>query len=105
MGRCGGSRSRPLICCAVLLLLAAAASALLLVPAPPAAPEDVQPAPEEPAQPPVRSLRGTVQDALMHTLVVTAEDGTAYEFDKGDAEISAGATGILVGNPVTVTFR
>ena len=106
MGRRGGSRSRPLICCAVLLLLAAAASALLLVPARPAAPEDaVQPAPEEPAQPPVRSLRGTVQDALMHTLVVTAEDGTAYEFDKGDAEISAGATGILVGNPVTVTFR
>lgn len=49
-------------------------------------------------------VKGTVEEASMNTLVVLAEDGHSYQFSKEDAEITTGETGILLGNPVEVSF-
>ena len=50
------------------------------------------------------SVTGTVEDALMSTLVIRAEDGCRYEFDKSNAQIRDGGNGIHIGDTVTVTY-
>ena len=68
------------------------------------APESSSPE-EEPSEPaPSGTLTGTVTDGTMDTLSVEAEDGTAYTFDKADAEVEGGETGILIGGTVTVYY-
>lgn len=44
-------------------------------------------------------------DSAMQTILVAADDGTFYRFDRSAAKVSAGQEGILVGCPVTVTYR
>lgn len=50
------------------------------------------------------SVTGTVEDALMSTLVIRAEDGCRYEFDKSNAQIRDGGNGIHIGDTVMVTY-
>lgn len=69
-----------------------------------AVPESSSPA-EEPSEPaPSGTLTGTVTDGTMSTLSVEAEDGAAYTFDKTDAVVDGGETGILIGGTVTVYY-
>ncbi len=51
-----------------------------------------------------QSLRGTVEEAAMNTLTVRGEDGKSYRFHTEDVEITTGEHGILIGDPVTVTY-
>ena len=69
-----------------------------------AVPESSSPE-EEPSDPlPSGTLTGTVTDGTMSTLSVEAEDGAAYTFDKTDAVVDGGETGILIGGTVTVYY-
>ena len=56
-------------------------------------------------QEPEQSLRGTVDDASMNTLILRAEDGTCYEFSTADAAFTTDESGLLLGSLVTVTYR
>ena len=69
-----------------------------------AVPESSSPE-EEPSDPlTFGTLTGTVTDGTMSTLSVEAEDGAAYTFDKTDAVVDGGETGILIGGTVTVYY-
>lgn len=50
------------------------------------------------------TLKGTVEDSTMSTLTVAAENGQSYVFQKEGIEIKTGQSGILIGNPVAVTY-
>ena len=63
------------------------------------------PANETAPQAQIHMLQGTVADSAMQTILVAADDGTFYRFDHSAAKVSAGQEGILVGCPVTVTYR
>lgn len=63
------------------------------------------PANETAPQTQIHMLQGTVADSAMQTILVAADDGTFYRFDRSAAKVSAGQEGILVGCPVTVTYR
>lgn len=54
---------------------------------------------------PVQELRGTVKDATMNTLTVQGEDNCEYYFGTDGVNISTGKTGIVIGNPVTVSYH
>ena len=54
---------------------------------------------------PEQVLHGTVFDATMNTLTVQAEDGKIYAFGTNEVEITTEENGILIGEPVTVTYR
>ena len=49
-------------------------------------------------------LRGTIRDAAMYTLTVETDNGTTYTFSTDGVVLTAGNTGILLGNPVTVEY-
>ena len=53
---------------------------------------------------PAQELRGTVKDATRNTLTVLGEDNREYYFETDGVNISAGKTGIMTGNPVTVSY-
>lgn len=54
---------------------------------------------------PAQELRGTVKDATMNTLTVQGEDSREYYFGTEGVNISTGETGIVIGNPVTVSYH
>lgn len=54
---------------------------------------------------PAQELRGTVKDATMNTLTVQSEDNREYYFGTDGVNISTGKTGIVIGNPVTVSYH
>ena len=54
---------------------------------------------------PAQELRGTVKDATMNTLTVQGEDNREYYFGTEGVNISTGETGIVIGNPVTVSYH
>lgn len=54
---------------------------------------------------PAQELRGTVKDATMNTLTVQGEDNREYYFVTEGVNISTGETGIVIGNPVTVSYH
>ena len=47
---------------------------------------------------------GVVDDGTMNTLTVKTADGSLYMFDKSQAEVTTGTTGIVIGNPVSITY-
>lgn len=49
-------------------------------------------------------LTGVVDDGTMNTLTVKTADGSLYMFDKSQAEVTTGTTGIVIGNPVSITY-
>lgn len=51
-----------------------------------------------------QTLTGVVDDGTMNTLTVKTADGSLYMFDKSQAEVTTGTTGIVIGNPVSVTY-
>lgn len=53
----------------------------------------------------VQELRAIVKDATMNTLTVQGVDNCEYYFRTEGVEISTGETGIVIGNPVTITYR
>lgn len=52
-----------------------------------------------------RVLRGTVEDATMNILTVRGEDGERYAFGTEGAAVTAGKDGLVIGAPVTLTYR
>lgn len=53
----------------------------------------------------IQTIEGTIEDATMNTLTIKAQDGSSYSFGTVDVEVSVGETGILIGNPVSISFR
>lgn len=53
----------------------------------------------------VKTLKGTVKEGLMNTIIVLGEDDNEYEFEKNDEIIETGESGILIGNPITVEYK
>lgn len=53
----------------------------------------------------VQELRGTIKDATMNTLTVQGEDNCEYYFGTEGVDISTGKTGLVIGNPVTISYR
>ena len=51
-----------------------------------------------------QTLTGVVDDGTMNTLTVKTADGSLYMFDKSQAEVTTGTTGIVIGNPVSITY-
>ncbi len=49
-------------------------------------------------------LTVVVDDGTMNTLTVKTADGSLYMFDKSQAEVTTGTTGIVIGNPVSITY-
>ena len=52
----------------------------------------------------ILGLTGVVDDGTMNTLTVKTADGSLYMFDKSQAEVTTGTTGIVIGNPVSITY-
>ena len=52
-----------------------------------------------------QQLTGIIQDATMNTLAIQTPDGTIYSFDTDGVSISAGSTGLEIGNPVTLLYQ
>ena len=57
------------------------------------------------AQDAVQELQGTVKDAAMHSLLVVDADGNEYSFGTEGVPMTTGESGLLIGNPVTVSYR
>ncbi len=53
----------------------------------------------------VHTLSGSVEDASMNTLDIMGEDGKVYSFSLQGVSIDTGENGILVGDPVVVTYE
>ena len=53
----------------------------------------------------VHTLSGSVEDASMNTLDIKGEDGKVYSFSLQGVSIDTGENGILVGDPVVVTYE
>lgn len=49
-------------------------------------------------------LQGRVKDATMNTLTVETDSGEVYIFEKVREKLTVGETGVLIGNPVTITY-
>lgn len=54
---------------------------------------------------PVQILEGTIEDATMNTLTVQGEDHCKYYFGTDGVNILTGKTGVVIGNPVTISYR
>lgn len=52
-----------------------------------------------------KTVNGVIQDALMNTIVVKDDNGNIYQFNKGDANISAGNDGLTIGEQVSIKYR
>ena len=53
----------------------------------------------------VHTLSGSVEDASMNTLDVKSEDGKVYSFSLQSVVIDTEENGILVGDPVVVSYE
>lgn len=61
---------------------------------------------EQEAEPlPIQVLEGTIEDATMNTLTVQGDDHCKYHFGTDSVDISTGRTGVVIGNPVTISYR
>ncbi len=68
--------------------------------------DDAQDAPVQADAPDaVQELQGTVKDAAMHSLLLEDADGNEYSFGTEGVPMTTGESGLLIGNPVTVTYR
>lgn len=54
---------------------------------------------------PVQIIEGTVVDATMNTLTVHGEDNCEYCFGTDGVNIATGKTGVVIGNPVSISYR
>lgn len=52
----------------------------------------------------IETISGTVSDGSMNTLTLITDDGKTYSFLTEGVDIHATQAGILIGDPVTVTY-
>lgn len=99
-----------IFCVAILLIVCAGVAISTLYKTDNILPENSSEATTESIENPsiadsVQELRGTVKDATMNTLTVQGEDNGEYYFGTDGVNISTGKTGIVIGNPVTISYH
>ncbi len=52
----------------------------------------------------IATIEGVIEDGMMHTVLIADSDGQIYQFDKSNAEITTGESGMRIGNPITITY-
>lgn len=53
----------------------------------------------------IKTLKGTVKEGMLQTIIILGEDNNVYQFEKNDEKIETGESGILIGNPITVKYK
>ncbi|MDY6044737.1 MAG: hypothetical protein SPI65_04050 [Peptoniphilus sp.] len=53
----------------------------------------------------IKTLKGTIKEGMMNTIIILGEDQKEYTFERDDEKITTGESGLRIGNPITVKYK